>query len=189
MERTEDAALIPTRDGAMQVHGQRFVEVSDKYPVGNALHDDVIGIDCQNICVYGTRPIAMIGLQDIVVMEADSAILVGDRDRVQDVAEIVGRIRLDRRNEATAHREVYHPRRAYDSIDNDERFPVKHVAVKPGASLNLQMHCHRAEHWMVVSDTAQITVGYDYFLTKIQSSNIPPRHVWSDMSRQWSRSA
>jgi mannose-1-phosphate guanylyltransferase/mannose-6-phosphate isomerase len=149
-------------------------EVSDKDADGNACHGDVIALDCRNSYAYGTRLIAMVGLQDVVVVETDDAVFVGHKDRVQDVKEIVGQIKRDGRSEAAAHRKVYRPWGAYDSIDNGARFQVKRITVKPGATLSLQMHHHRAEHWIVVSGTAEVTRGEEIILlTENQSTYIP----------------
>src|SRR5690606_12810346 len=96
-------------------------------------------INCRNTYAYGERLIAMVGLQDVVVVETDDAILVGNRDQVQDVKEIVSRLKKDGRSHAVSHRKVYRPWGAYDSIDNGERFQVKRITVKPGGTLSLQM--------------------------------------------------
>jgi mannose-1-phosphate guanylyltransferase/mannose-6-phosphate isomerase len=116
----------------------------------------------------------MVGLEDTVVVETDDAILVGHRDRIHDVKEVVAQIKHDGRSEAVAHRKVYRPWGAYDSIDNGSRFQVKRITVKPGATLSLQMHHHRAEHWIVVSGTAEVTRGDEVILlTENQSTYIP----------------
>jgi len=149
-------------------------EVSDKDADGNACHGDVIALDCKDSYAYGNRLIAMVGLQDVVVVETDDAVFVGHKDRVQDVKEIVGRIKREGRSEAAAHRKVYRPWGAYDSIDNGDRFQVKRITVKPGATLSLQMHHHRAEHWIVVSGTAEVTRGDEVILlSENQSTYIP----------------
>ncbi|MEJ1098103.1 MULTISPECIES: mannose-1-phosphate guanylyltransferase/mannose-6-phosphate isomerase [unclassified Pseudoxanthomonas] len=175
MEKTSDAVMIPLDAGWSDVGSWSALwEVSDKDASGNAHHGDVIEIDCRDTYAYGTRLIAMVGLQDVVVVETDDAIMVGHRTRVQDVKEVVSRIKREGRSEAAAHRKVYRPWGAYDSIDNGERFQVKRITVKPGASLSLQMHHHRAEHWIVVSGTAEVTRGDEVILlTENQSTYIP----------------
>jgi len=175
MEKTADAAVVPLDAGWNDVGSWSALwEVSDKDADGNACHGDVIALDCRNSYAYGTRLIAMVGLQDVVVVETDDAVFVGHKDRVQDVKEIVGQIKRDGRSEAAAHRKVYRPWGAYDSIDNGARFQVKRITVKPGATLSLQMHHHRAEHWIVVSGTAEVTRGDDVILlTENQSTYIP----------------
>jgi mannose-1-phosphate guanylyltransferase / mannose-6-phosphate isomerase len=175
MEKTSDAVMIPLDAGWSDVGSWSALwEVSDKDAAGNAHHGDVIEIDCRDTYAYGTRLIAMVGLQDVVVVETDDAIMVGHRDRVQDVKEVVARIKRDGRSEAAAHRKVYRPWGAYDSIDNGSRFQVKRITVNPGASLSLQMHHHRAEHWIVVSGTAKVTRGEEtILLAENQSTYIP----------------
>jgi mannose-1-phosphate guanylyltransferase/mannose-6-phosphate isomerase len=175
MEKTADAAVVPLDAGWNDVGSWSALwEVSDKDADGNACHGDVMALDCKNSYAYGSRLIAMVGLQDVVVVETDDAIFVGHKDRVQDVKEIVGRIKKDGRSEAAAHRKVYRPWGAYDSIDNGARFQVKRITVKPGATLSLQMHHHRAEHWIVVSGTAEVTRGDEVILlSENQSTYIP----------------
>jgi len=175
MEKTADAAVVPLDAGWNDVGSWSALwDVSDKDADGNACHGDVIALDCRNSYAYGNRLIAMVGLQDVVVVETDDAVFVGHKDRVQDVKEIVGQIKRDGRSEAAAHRKVYRPWGAYDSIDNGARFQVKRITVKPGATLSLQMHHHRAEHWIVVSGTAEVTRGDEVILlTENQSTYIP----------------
>ncbi len=175
MEKTADAAVVPLDAGWNDVGSWSALwEVSDKDANGNACHGDVIALDCRNSYAYGNRLIAMVGLEDVVVVETDDAVFVGHKDRVQDVKEIVGQIKRDGRSEAAAHRKVYRPWGAYDSIDNGARFQVKRITVKPGATLSLQMHHHRAEHWIVVSGTAEVTRGEEVILlTENQSTYIP----------------
>lgn len=175
MEKTADAAVVPLDAGWNDVGSWSALwEVSDKDADGNACHGDVIALDCRNSYAYGNRLIAMVGLEDVVVVETDDAVFVGHKDRVQDVKEIVGQIKRDGRSEASAHRKVYRPWGAYDSIDNGARFQVKRITVKPGATLSLQMHHHRAEHWIVVSGTAEVTRGEEVILlTENQSTYIP----------------
>ncbi|WP_329846617.1 mannose-1-phosphate guanylyltransferase/mannose-6-phosphate isomerase [Stenotrophomonas hibiscicola] len=175
MEKTADAAVVPLDAEWNDVGSWSALwEVSDKDADGNACHGDVIALDCKDSYAYGNRLIAMIGLQDIVIVETDDAVFVGHKDRVQDVKEIVGQIKRNGRSEAAAHRKVYRPWGAYDSIDNGARFQVKRITVKPGATLSLQMHHHRAEHWIVVSGTAEVTRGDEVILlSENQSTYIP----------------
>ncbi|WP_295554757.1 mannose-1-phosphate guanylyltransferase/mannose-6-phosphate isomerase [uncultured Stenotrophomonas sp.] len=175
MEKTADAAVVPLDAEWNDVGSWSALwEVSDKDADGNACHGDVIALDCKDSYAYGNRLIAMVGLQDVVVVETDDAVFVGHKDRVQDVKEIVGQIKRNGRSEAAAHRKVYRPWGAYDSIDNGARFQVKRITVKPGATLSLQMHHHRAEHWIVVSGTAEVTRGDEVILlSENQSTYIP----------------
>lgn len=175
MERTRDAVVVPL-DAAWSDLGSWYAlwEASEKDARGNAHHGDVIEIDCSNTYAYSRRLIAMVGLQDVVVVETDDAVFVGHASRSQEVKRIVAQIKQSGRGEAIAHRKVYRPWGAYDSIDNGERFQVKRITVKPGASLSLQMHHHRAEHWIVVSGTAEVTRGEEVLLlTENQSTYIP----------------
>lgn len=175
MEKTQDAAVLPLDAGWSDVGSWTALrDVSRQDPDGNAHHGDVIAIDCRNTYAYGDRLIALVGLDDVVVVETADAVLVGKGERMQEVKEVVARIKQDKRSEATWHRKVYRPWGAYDSIDNGQRFQVKRITVKPGATLSLQMHHHRAEHWIVVSGTAEVTRGEDVLLlTENQSTYIP----------------
>lgn len=120
------------------------------------------------------RLIACVGTQDLVVVETADAILVADKSRVQDVKKIVGRLRSDGGLEAANHRKVHRPWGNYDSVDTGERFQVKRIVVKPGARLSLQMHHHRAEHWIVVRGTALVTRGEERFIvSENESAYIP----------------
>jgi mannose-1-phosphate guanylyltransferase/mannose-6-phosphate isomerase len=175
MEKTADGALVPLDAGWSDVGSWTALrDVSPQDADGNAHHGDVIAIDCHNTYAYGDRLIALVGLDDVIVVETPDAVLVGKGERMQEVKEVVARIKRDKRSEATWHRKVYRPWGAYDSIDNGERFQVKRISVKPGATLSLQMHHHRAEHWIVVSGTAEVTRGDEVILlTENQSTYIP----------------
>jgi mannose-1-phosphate guanylyltransferase/mannose-6-phosphate isomerase len=116
----------------------------------------------------------VIGLNDVVVVETPDAVLVANRSRSQEVKQIVGELQRAGRTEHSLHRQVHRPWGWYDSIDSGARFQVKRIMVKPGASLSLQKHHHRAEHWIVVSGTAEVTNGNDVILlTENQSTYIP----------------
>jgi mannose-1-phosphate guanylyltransferase/mannose-6-phosphate isomerase len=149
--------------------------VSDRDAQGNAAHGDVLMEDSRNTLVQATsRLVSVIGLDDVVVVETPDAVLVTDRNRSQDVKKIVTRLGAEQRGEQTLHRKVHRPWGWYDSIDSGPRFQVKRIMVKPGASLSLQMHHHRAEHWIVVSGTAEVTCGErQILLTENQSTYIP----------------
>lgn len=150
-------------------------QVAEKDAQGNAAQGDAIFSDCQNTLVHATsRLVSVVGLQDVVVVETPDAILVSDRSRSQEVKKIVAKLDAEKRGEQTLHRKVHRPWGWYDSIDSGERFQVKRIMVKPGASLSLQMHHHRAEHWIVVSGTAEITNGDKVLLlSENQSTYIP----------------
>ncbi|WP_017173995.1 mannose-1-phosphate guanylyltransferase/mannose-6-phosphate isomerase [Xanthomonas phaseoli] len=175
MEKTADAVVVPLDAGWNDVGSwSSLLDVSNQDAQGNAHHGDVIQLDCQNTYAYGSRLIAMVGLEDVVVVETPDAVLVGHRDRIQEVKDVVSQIKTADRSEATWHRKVYRPWGAYDSIDMGQRHQVKRITVKPGAVLSLQMHHHRAEHWIVVSGTAEVTRGEEVLLlTENQSTYIP----------------
>jgi mannose-1-phosphate guanylyltransferase/mannose-6-phosphate isomerase len=134
----------------------------------------VITVDTHNSYVYAESLVAVVGLDDVVVVETDDSILVARKDRVQEVKKVVAQLKHDQRSQAVLHRKVYRPWGAYDSIDMGARFQVKRITVNPGATLSLQMHHHRAEHWIVVSGTAEVTRGDEVILlTENQSTYIP----------------
>ncbi len=176
MEKTTHAAVLPVDLGWSDVGSWSALwAVAARDAAGNAHRGDVIALDCRDTYAWGERRlIALIGLDDVVVVDTDDALLVARKDRVQQVKEIVERIKADRRSEATWHRKVYRPWGAYDSIDAAERFQVKRITVKPGATLSLQMHHHRAEHWIVVSGTARVTRGDEVFLLGENESTYIP---------------
>jgi mannose-1-phosphate guanylyltransferase/mannose-6-phosphate isomerase len=150
-------------------------QVAPQDAQGNAATGDVLLHDSQRTLVHAThRLVGVIGLQDVVVVETADAVLVSERSRSQEVKAIVGALSRQQRDEHTAHRKVHRPWGWYDSIDAGERFQVKRILVKPGASLSLQKHHHRAEHWIVVKGTAEVTCGdKKLLLSENQSTYIP----------------
>jgi mannose-1-phosphate guanylyltransferase/mannose-6-phosphate isomerase len=128
-----------------------------------------------NTLVHATsRLVSVVGLDDVVVVETPDAVLVTTRERAQEVKQIVSRLGEQGRGELTLHRKVHRPWGWYDSIDQGARFKVKRIMVKPGASLSLQMHHHRAEHWVVVTGTAEVICGdKKVLLSENQSTYIP----------------
>ncbi|HGM7298986.1 TPA: mannose-1-phosphate guanylyltransferase/mannose-6-phosphate isomerase [Stenotrophomonas maltophilia] len=175
MEKTADAVVIPLDAGWNDVGSWTALrDVSQQDGDGNAHLGDVIAIDCRNTYAYAQRLVALVGLDDVIVVETDDAVLVGKADRMQEVKTVVAQLKAEGRSEATWHRKVYRPWGAYDLIDNGERFQVKRITVKPGGTLSLQMHHHRAEHWIVVSGTAEVTRGNEVILlSENQSTYIP----------------
>ncbi len=141
---------------------------------GNSHKGDVLVVDCRNTLVNATnRLVSLVGVQDLIVIETPDAVLVTNRDRCQDVKYIVEQLKTAKREEHSLHRKVHRPWGWYDSIDNGDRFKVKRIKVKPGASLSLQKHNHRSEHWIVVTGTAEITNGEKVLtLTENQSTYI-----------------
>ena len=149
-------------------------EVSAQDGDGNAHHGDVIAVDSRNSYAWARRLVALVGVDDLVVVETDDAVLVAHKDKVQQVKEVVARLKADQRSHAVLHREVHRPWGSYDSIDQDEGFQVKRIKVKPGGRLSLQSHTRRAEHWIVVRGTARVTRDNDVFeLHANQSTYIP----------------
>lgn len=175
MEKTDAAMVLPVDIGWNDVGSWSALwEVSEQDPGGNAHHGDVIAIDTRNSYAYARRLVALVGVDDLVVVETDDAVLVARKDKVQQVKEVVGRLKADQRSQAALHREVHRPWGSYDSIDMGARFQVKRIKVKPGARLSLQSHNRRAEHWIVVSGTARVTRDNDVFeLYANQSAYIP----------------
>jgi len=150
-------------------------QVGAKDEAGNAASGDVLLQDTCNTLVHATsRLVSTVGVRDLIVVETADAVLVADRSRSQDVKHIVNRLGAVGRGEQLLHRKVHRPWGWYDSIDMGPRFQVKRIMVKPGASLSLQMHHHRAEHWIVVSGTAEVVNGEKtILLTENQSTYIP----------------
>ena len=138
--------------------------------IGDAILDDV-----HNSYINAEqRLISVVGLDDVVVVETKDAVLVAHKDKVQNIKNVVNKLKAEKRPEFEFHREVFRPWGSYDSIDNGERFQVKRITVKPGEKLSVQMHHHRAEHWIVVAGTAKVTNGEEtLLLCENQSTYIP----------------
>ncbi|TKD62618.1 mannose-1-phosphate guanylyltransferase/mannose-6-phosphate isomerase [Cobetia marina] len=161
MERTEQAAVVPLEAGWSDIGSWSALwDVKEHDAQGNACQGDVMLHDSHNLMVHADhRLVATVGVEDLVVVETKDAVLVAHKDRVQEVKKIVERLKREGRQEHINHREVYRPWGVYDSIDKGDRYQVKCITVKPGAKLSVQMHHHRAEHWVVVSGTAKVTIG------------------------------
>ncbi|WP_308368578.1 mannose-1-phosphate guanylyltransferase/mannose-6-phosphate isomerase [Microbulbifer sp. TB1203] len=176
MEKTESAAMVTLDAGWSDIGSWSALrDVSGKDANGNVLKGDVLYESTQNSLVYAeNRLVATVGVDDLVIVETKDAVLVAHKNKVQDVKKIVEQIKVQGRNEHFNHREVYRPWGVYDCIDNGERYQVKRITVRPGAKLSVQMHHHRAEHWIVVSGTAKVTNGEKtYLMTENQSTFIP----------------
>lgn len=176
MEQTEKAVVVPLDAGWNDIGSWSAIwDVSDKDASGNVCHGDVVTEDSTNNLLFSEdRMLAALGVSDLVVVETKDAVLVAHKNSVQNVKKIVTKLKEKQRTEAEWHRVVYRPWGSYDSIDADERFQVKRITVKPGATLSLQKHHHRAEHWIVVSGTAEVTCDDKVFLlTENQSTYIP----------------
>ncbi|MEO9525056.1 mannose-1-phosphate guanylyltransferase/mannose-6-phosphate isomerase [Marinobacter alexandrii] len=182
MEKTDKAAVVALDAGWSDIGSWSALwGVSSKDDAGNSLTGDVIARDTENTLVRAdSRLVATVGVENLVIIETKDALLVAHKDKVQDVKSVVEQIRSDGRHEHMNHREVYRPWGVYDSIDNGTRYQVKRITVKPGAKLSVQMHHHRAEHWIVVSGTARVTNGEKtYLVTENQSTFIPVGQVHS----------
>jgi mannose-1-phosphate guanylyltransferase len=176
MEKTSKAVVVPMDADWSDVGSWSALwELDEKCGDGNSKHGDVILHDTKNSLVHGTsRLVSTIGVDGLIVVETKDAVMVAAKDRVQDVKAVVAELKAQDRTEHIHHREVYRPWGHYDSIDSGERYQVKRITVKPGAKLSVQMHHHRAEHWIVVSGTAKVTNGdKELLLTENQSTYIP----------------
>jgi mannose-1-phosphate guanylyltransferase/mannose-6-phosphate isomerase len=150
-------------------------QVLPKDVSGNVTQGDVLLHDCNNtLALSEGRLVACVGVSDLVVVETADAILVVHKDKTQDVKKIVDSLKQQGRAEGSIHRKVFRPWGSYDSVDAGERFQVKRIVVKPGGTLSLQMHHHRAEHWIVVSGTAKVTRGETTFLLSENESAFIP---------------
>jgi mannose-1-phosphate guanylyltransferase/mannose-6-phosphate isomerase len=176
MEKTDAARVLPIDVGWNDVGSWAALwQATGHDDAGNACHGDVIALGCRGSYAWSERRlVTMIGLDDTIVVDTDDALLVARKDKVQQVKDVVRQLKDSQRGEAILHRKVYRPWGAYDSIDMAERFQVKRITVKPGAALSLQMHHHRAEHWVVVSGTARVTRGEDVFLLGENESTFIP---------------
>lgn len=176
MEKTADAVMVSLDAGWSDIGSWSALwDVGVKSADGNVLKGDVICERTQGSYVHAEhRLVATVGVNDLVIVETKDAVLVAHKDQVQDVKKIVEQLKSDKRHEHANHREVYRPWGVYDCIDQGERYQVKRITVKPGAKLSVQMHHHRAEHWIVVSGVAKVTNGdKTYLVTENQSTYIP----------------
>ena len=176
MEKSNNVSVVPMDAGWSDLGSWSSLwDIADKDDNGSAHIGDVISINSQNNLVHSSdKLVATIGLENTVIVETKDALLIADKNQVQDVKKIVEQLKGKSRTEHLLHREVHRPWGCYDSIDNGSRYQVKRITVKPGASLSLQMHHHRAEHWVVVSGTAIVQVGEkEQMLTENQSVYIP----------------
>ncbi|HTY51314.1 MAG TPA: mannose-1-phosphate guanylyltransferase/mannose-6-phosphate isomerase [Steroidobacteraceae bacterium] len=172
MEKTADAVVVPLDAGWSDVGSWSALhEASELDGDGNVCQGDVLQQDSRGCFLYAeSRLVTAVGLSDHVVVETKDAVLVAPRDRVQDVKKLVGRLKEQGRYEHSLHREVFRPWGSYDTIESGPRFSVKRLKLNPGASQSLQVHHHRAEHWVVVSGTARVTRGEETFLLEENQS-------------------
>jgi len=176
MERTSRAAVIPAEFEWSDVGSWGALwDLAEKDAAGNTARGDVRLQDTKDSLIFGDRRlIAALGVEGLIIVDSDDALLIADRSRSQDVREVVEDLKRSNRSEHLSHRRVYRPWGYYESIDAGERFQVKRLMVKPGHALSLQLHRKRAEHWVVVSGRARVTRGEDtLYLEANQSTYIP----------------
>lgn len=176
MEKTEQAVVVPLDAGWNDIGSWSALwDIFDKDESGNVHQGDVMDVKSRNCYVRADEKLVVtIGLDNLVVVDTKDAILIAAKDQVQEVKGVVEQLRRAGRVEANIHREVYRPWGKFDSIDHGMRYQVKRITVNPSEKLSLQMHHHRAEHWVVVSGTARVTQGDKTFLlTEDQSTYIP----------------
>ena len=176
MERTKDAVVVPFDAGWNDIGSWSSLwDVAEKDEFGNAVSGDVMLLDTKNSLVRADdNLIALIGVEDLTVISTKDATLVASKERAQDAKIIATKLKENGRSEWELHREVHRPWGKYDSVDCGERYQVKRITVKPGAKLSVQMHHHRAEHWVVVSGSAKVTHGDTTFiLSENESTYIP----------------
>ncbi len=176
MEGTEKAAIVPMSCGWSDVGSWSSLwEVNDKDASGNVLRGDIHQWDSVNCYVRSEdRVVSLIGLKDLVVVDTKDALLIADKSQVQDVKKAVNKLKGEARPEVSNHREVYRSWGSHDALDKGDRFQVRRVKLKPGQQLSLQMHHHRAEHWIVVKGTAVVECGdKKLMLSENESTYIP----------------
>jgi len=171
-----EARVVPLAAGWSDIGAWDAIwQVEKKDASGNVIHGDVHAADTKNaLLVSQSRLVACVGVEDVVVIETPDAVMVAHRDKAQAVGKLVSALKAAGRAECKEHRKVQRPWGSYDSIQQGERFQVKRIVVEPGASLSLQMHYHRTEHWIVVRGTARVTRNEETFLlTENESTYIP----------------
>ena len=176
MEKTKDAVVVPLDAGWSDIGSWSSLwDISEKDVNGNVTHGDVMLHSSNNSYVRTDgKLVAAIGVDDLVIVSTKDALMVSHKDSVQDIKVIVDKLKTSSRNEWQLHREVYRPWGKYDLIDIGEHYQVKRITVRPGAKLSVQMHNHRAEHWIVVSGEARVTNGDKTFLLSENESTYIP---------------
>lgn len=180
MEKTSNAVVIELDAGWSDIGSWSALwEVSEQDHQGNVYQGDVISYkSSENYCYSEKRLVSLLGVNNMVIIDTQDAILIAAKDQVQEIKAIVDDLKSQDRGEILSHREVYRPWGKYDCIDQSERYQVKRITVMPGQKLSTQMHHHRAEHWIVVSGTAKVSKGAETFLlTENQSVYIPVGEV------------
>ena len=176
MEKTDKAVVIPLDAGWSDVGSWSSLwENHDKDENNNVIMGDVIIDKVTNSYIHSEhRLVSALGVDNLVVVETPDAVMIAGKDQAENIKTIVSRLQTEKRDEATTHRKCYRPWGHYDSVDKGERFQVKRISVNPGASLSLQLHHHRAEHWVVVTGTAEVTCGDNVTLVSENESTFIP---------------
>lgn len=176
MEKSDKVACVPLNAGWSDVGDWRsFSELSVQDEAGNSFIGDSIDIDSRNTLVFSRdKLVATIGVSDLMIINTPDAVLIADKSRAQDVKSVITHIEQQDRSEHLQHREVYRPWGCFDAIDDGDRYQVNRIRVKPGASLSLQIHHHRAEHWIVVKGVALVQKGDDVMLLSENESTYIP---------------
>ncbi len=179
MEKCQGLAVVEFAGAWSDVGSWNAVaDLSELQPDGNRVHGRGVFQDCRNSFIHASdRPVAALGVSDLLIVDTPDAVMVVDRTRVEQVKELVGRLHGEGVTEAVAHRKVIRPWGWYDSIDQGDRFKVKRISVKVGGALSLQRHRYRAEHWVVVKGTAEVTCGVECFLLGENESTYIPKGV------------
>jgi len=180
MEKTSDAVVVPLDAGWSDVGSWSSLwDVSEKDSDGNAIVGDVVNFDSHDCVIRSTRGlVATVGVSDLVIVATKDSVLVGHKDRDQEIKSIVDTLKKNDRPEYEFHRIVYRPWGHYDSVDESDGYKVKRITVKPGAKLSVQKHLHRSEHWVVVSGSARVTRDEECFdLEANQSIYLPKESV------------
>lgn len=176
MEKTDSAAMVPLDAGWSDVGSWTSLwETADKDESGNVSVGDTILENTTNSYINAEqRLVSVIGLENVIVVETKDAVMVAHKDDAQSIKNVVNKLKAEKRPEFEFHREVFRPWGSYDSIDSGSRFQVKRITVKPGEKLSVQMHHHRAEHWIVVSGSANVTIDDNtQLVTENESVYIP----------------
>ncbi|MBK8017045.1 MAG: mannose-1-phosphate guanylyltransferase/mannose-6-phosphate isomerase [Betaproteobacteria bacterium] len=176
MEKTRKGAVVPVNMGWSDVGSwDALWEIQDKTPEGNVFDGDVVASNVKNTFIKAEqRMVAAVGVEELVIVETADAVLVASHKASQDVKVLVDKLKSEGRSEHVFHRKVFRPWGAYEGIDAGGRYQVKRLTVNPGQKLSLQLHHHRAEHWIVVSGTAKVQRGdEEILLTENQSTYIP----------------
>jgi mannose-1-phosphate guanylyltransferase len=176
MEKTSHAVVVPMDAGWSDIGSWSSLwDISSKDCNGNTTHGDVMLQNSNNSYVRSEdKLVAAIGIDDLVIVSTKDALMVAHKDSVQDVKMVTESLKIQARSEWQLSREVFRPWGKYDSIDSGERYQAKRITVKPGAKLSVQMHHHRAEHWVVVSGAARVTNGDKTFLLSENESTYIP---------------